>query len=342
MGPGAETERITRLISYRCRWDTETDRSTVATMADASTNDAIRVTSRIRLHPSVAEALATRRPVVALETTIISHGLPRPTNLRTALEVEALIRAAGAVPATIGVLDGRIHVGLSEAELERIALTDSVIKATTRDLPMALLMRHTAATTVASTAHLAHLVGISVFATGGLGGVHREAATTFDESADLVALARTPIVVVCSGIKSILDVPATLERLETLGVVVVAYGTDSFPGFYVTDSGHTADGRVDRPQDVAELLRASRALEMKGAIVVANPLPEEQQLDPDELTTLLSHQPAAAHPIRGKSATPHLLSHLHRATDGRSVTANMHIIRRNAELAARIAVAASG
>lgn len=229
----------------------------------------------------VQEALAAHRPVVALESTIIAHGLPRPRNLAVAEELEGLVRSGGAVPATIAVLDGKVHVGLDKSQLERVAGDDDVRKLGHRDLAPALAAGVSGATTVSATAFLASRAGIRVFATGGLGGVHREWAETQDESADLRVLAQTRIAVVCAGVKSVLDVPATLQRLETLGVGIVGYGTDRFPGFYLTSSGEPVDWTVHTPEETAEVIRAQDALGgPDAALVVANPVPEADQLDP--------------------------------------------------------------
>lgn len=296
----------------------------------------------VRVRDDVAGALGRGEPVVALETTLVAHGLPRPGNLAVAVEVEQLVREAGAVPATVAVLGGEAVIGLDADELERIAGSPGVAKISTRDLAPAIAAGCDGATTVASTAVLAARAGISVFATGGIGGVHREAATTWDESADLGALARTPIVVVCAGVKSILDVGATLERLETLGVTVVGYRTRAFPGFYRSDSGHTVDWTVDDPAGVAAIVAAQRGLSLgAGALVVANPLPPEEQVNPELHDRVLAEGLAAAarQRISGKAATPFLLEHFHRATGGASLAANVAIIRRNALLAAEIAVA---
>jgi pseudouridine-5'-phosphate glycosidase len=300
--------------------------------------------NQLVLGDEVADALRAGRPVVALESTILSHGLPRPDNLRVGREIEAAVRAAGAVPATIGVLRGRVTVGLDAAGLERLALTDGVLKVSVRDLPVAAALGADGATTVASTAAIAARLGIRVFATGGLGGVHRHAQQTYDESADLAALARTPVAVVCAGVKSILDVPATLERLETLSVTVLGYGTDRFPGFYLSDSGYPLDWRVDSPAQVAAVLDAARDLGIgTGAVVVANPLPVDEQLDPALHDRVLAGGLAALERDRvtGKDVTPYLLAHFHAATEGQSLAVNVRIILRNAELAGRIAVAAS-
>ncbi|AYL39412.1 pseudouridine-5-phosphate glycosidase [Streptomyces fungicidicus] len=290
----------------------------------------------------VREALAANRPVVALESTIIAHGLPRPRNLEVALELEAAVRREGAVPATIAVLDGRPRVGLDEKQLERIASGDGIRKLGHRDLPLAVATEADGATTVSATALLAALAGVRVFATGGLGGVHREWTVTQDESADLGLLARTRITVVCAGVKSILDVPATLQRLETLGVAVAGYGTDRFPGFYLSDSGHPVDWRLDTPGQVAEVMRAQDALRGPGsALIVANPVAEEEQLDPVLHARVLDEALRAcrAEGVTGQAVTPFLLGHLVRGTDGASLAANLAAVRGNVRLAARVAAA---
>jgi pseudouridine-5'-phosphate glycosidase len=290
----------------------------------------------------VAEALAAGEPVVALESTLIAHGLPRPGNVGVAREVEAAVRAAGAIPATIALIEGEVRVGLDDAALEAIATRDDVAKCSARDLPLAVARGATGATTVAATAHLAAQAGIALFATGGLGGVHREARETWDESADLIALSRTGICVVCAGVKSILDVPATLERLESLGVGVAGYGTDRFPGFYLADSGHPVPWRVDAPEEIAAALRARAELGLAGsALVVANPLPEDEQLDPEVHARVLTEALAAAgrEGIHGRDVTPFLLGRFHAETGGESLRANVRLVLNNAELAARIAVA---
>jgi len=288
----------------------------------------------------VARARAAGAPVVALETTIVSHGLPRPDNLRVAREIEATVRAHGAVPATIGMVGGQLVVGVDDEQLNRLATSDKVAKLSARDLAVAAAAGADGATTVAGTAVVAHAAGIGVFATGGLGGVHRDAP--FDESADLATLGRTPIVVVCAGVKSILDVGATLERLETLGVAVVGYRTQAFPGFFVSDSGFALDWSVDSPAELAAVLRAQRAQAVHpGALVVANPLPPDEQLDPGLHDRVLADGLAALRRdgVRGKAVTPALLAHFHAATGGRSLEVNVRIILRNAALAAQLAVA---
>ncbi|WDM11754.1 pseudouridine-5'-phosphate glycosidase [Streptomyces lavenduligriseus] len=287
----------------------------------------------------VRKAIGARRPVVALESTIIAHGLPRPRNLEVALELEEAVRREGAVPATVAVLDGRPRVGLDQEEVERIA-NEGIRKLGHRDLPLAVAAGVSGATTVSATARLAALAGIRVFATGGLGGVHREWTVTQDESADLGLLARTRITVVCAGVKSILDVPATLQRLETLGVAVAGYGTNRFPGFYLADSGHPVDWRLDTPEQVAAVMRAQDALDApESALVVANPVPEAEQLDPALHARVLADalRACAEQGVTGQAVTPFLLDHLVRHTDGASLQANLAAVRGNVRLAARIA-----
>ena len=299
----------------------------------------------LRVAPEVEAALASEAPVVALESTLIAHGLPRGRNLQVARELEAAVRAAGAVPATIAVVDGVARIGLDEAALERLALGGGFGKAGVRDLAPVLARGACAATTVASTSHLAARAGIAVFATGGLGGVHREARESWDESADLTTLAATGITIVCAGVKSILDVGATLERLETLSVCVLGYRTDRFPGFYLADSGHPVPWRVDTPAEVAAVMRAQAGLGLgRRAIVVANPLPEAEQVDPTLHDRVLSQALAAAtaQGVRGGATTPFLLERFHRETGGATLEANILLVRRNAELAALIARAAAG
>ena len=298
----------------------------------------------MRIAPEVAEALAAGRPVVALESTLISHGLPRPRNLQVARQVEAAVRAEGALPATIAIVAGTARIGLDEPALEVIAAGAGVVKCGVRDLAPIAARGADGATTVAATAHLAARAGIRLFATGGLGGVHRGAHETWDVSADLDTLARTGIVVVCSGVKSILDVGATLERLETLNVTVLGYGTDAFPGFYLADSGHPAPWRVDSPEEVAAVVRARDELGVgERAIVVANPLPPAEQLDPDLHDRVLAAglEQAGREAIAGKDVTPFLLDLFHRETGGASLEANVRLVLRNAALAARVAVAVS-
>ncbi|WP_239127430.1 pseudouridine-5'-phosphate glycosidase [Asanoa siamensis] len=294
------------------------------------------------LAPEVADALGAGRPVVALESTIIAHGLPRPDNLKVAREIEATVRAAGAVPATIAVLGGRVHVGLDDAQLTHLADADGVAKLSARDLAVAAAKGVDGATTVAATSAIAAAAGIRVFATGGLGGVHRDAP--YDESADLVTLARTPIAVVCAGVKSILDVGATLERLETLGVAVAGFRTLRFPGFYLSDSGFGVDWSLDSPEEAARAITARAAQGVhRGALVIANPLPAGEQLDPALHDRTLAEGMAALERegVTGKAVTPFLLGWFHEHTGGASLEVNVRIILRNADLAARIAAAAA-
>ncbi len=295
----------------------------------------------MRIAVEVAEALAAGRPVVALESTIITHGLPRPRNLEIARQAEAEVRAGGALPATIAMVAGEARVGLDDDALAAVAERDDVLKCGVRDLAPLAARGGWGGTTVAATAHLAARAGIRVFATGGLGGVHRGARESWDESADLTTLASTGIVVVCAGVKSILDVGATLERLETLNVTVLGYGSDSFPGFYLSDSGHPVTWRVDSPAEVAAVATARTELGTDGrAVVVANPLPPDEQLDPALHDRVLAEGFAAAESagVSGKDVTPFLLDFLSRETGGQSLEANVRLVIRNAGLAARIAV----
>jgi pseudouridine-5'-phosphate glycosidase len=296
----------------------------------------------IRYGPEVAAALRDGAPVVALESTIISHGLPRPDNLSIARQIEQIVRDNGAVPATIGMLDGHLFVGLDDHQLTRLASSDDIVKLSVRDLATAAAARVDGATTVASTSAVAAAAGIEVFATGGLGGVHRMANESFDESADLVTLARTPICVVSAGVKSILDVGATLERLETLGVGVLGFRTRRFPGFYLSDSGFDLDWSAETPEQVATILKAGKDQKTsQSALVVANPLPVTDQLDPALHDQVLAEALAEMQTrgVSGKDVTPFLLAYFHEHTLGASLDANIKIILRNAELAARIAAA---
>ena len=293
------------------------------------------------IHPEVADALDAGRAVVALESTIISHGLPRPDNLRIAREIEGAVRESGAVPATIAVVDGVARVGLDDEALERVADDESVIKVSVRDLASVAARGGMGATTVASTAHLAARAGIGVFATGGLGGVHR-GVETYDESADLTTLSRTPILVVCAGVKSILNVGATLERLETLNIGVVGYGTDRFPGFYLRDSGYAIYDTVWTPTEVAGVLRQRQELGTDAfGMVLANPIAEADELDRDIHDAVLASGLAAAadQGVRGKDVTPFLLAWFHEQTHGASLTANVALVLSNARLAGAVATA---
>jgi pseudouridine-5'-phosphate glycosidase len=302
------------------------------------------MSTAVRIAPEVAEALAAGGPVVALESTLIAHGLPRGRNLEVARELEDVTRQEGAVPATIAVVAGAVRIGLDDPALEALALGEDFTKAGLRDLAPVIARGGSAATTVASTAHLAARTGIRVFATGGLGGVHRQARESWDESADIPTLARTHIAVVCAGVKSILDVGATLERLETLNVAVLGFRTDRFPGFYLADSGFPVPWRVDTPEEVAAVMAAQEELGLaERAIVVANPLPPGEQVDPELHDRVLADALAAASAegIRGGATTPFLLDRFHRGTGGATLEANVALVRRNAALAARIAVAAA-
>lgn len=294
----------------------------------------------IHRHADVAQALDQGRPVVALESTLLAHGLPRPGNLETGRELEAVVQRHEAVPATIALLDGVAHVGLTDEELQRICADPEMTKLSLRDVQVAAGLGRSGATTVASTAALAHAAGISVFATGGLGGVHRGARDSFDESADLDVLARTRIVVVCAGVKSILDVPATLERLESLSVGVVGYQTFAFPGFYLTESGSTVDWRCETPDEVARIFAAADGFS-PGALIVANPLPRDRQMDPGLHDTVLGYAVSAAAEagVTGKDVTPYVLDRLHTASGGRTREVNVDLVLHNAALAAQIAVA---
>jgi pseudouridine-5'-phosphate glycosidase len=294
----------------------------------------------IKLSAEVANALKAGKPIVALESTIISHGLPRPSNLEVALECERIVRDAGAVPATIALLDGKILVGLEHAELEAIANRDDISKASIRDLAIIVAQGKSAATTVAATAHIAALAGIHIFATGGLGGVHRGANESFDESADLTALANVDMTMICAGVKSILDVPATLERLETLAISLVGYKTTAFPGFYLTDSGFTLEHRVDTPDEIAAIIKARKEVgTLSKALVVANPV--EKEMDKARHDEILKSglEKAEKQGIVGKAVTPFLLEHFHTTSNGESLAINTEIIKANCLLGAQIAVA---
>lgn len=294
----------------------------------------------IKLSHEVQEALKAGKPVVALESTIISHGLPRPSNLEVALECERIVRDAGAVPATIALLDGKILVGLERSELEAIANRDDISKASIRDLAVIVAQGKSAATTVAATAHIAALAGIHIFATGGLGGVHRGANESFDESADLTALANVDMTMICAGVKSILDVPATLERLETLAITLVGYKTNAFPGFYLTDSGFTIEHRVDSAEEIAAIIKARDAVgTLTKALVVANPVVKEMNKALHDEILDSGLKKAEKEGITGKAVTPFLLEHFHTTSKGESLAINTEIIKANCLLAAQIAVA---
>lgn len=295
------------------------------------------------LSDEVSDAIASGRGVVALESTIISHGLPTETSARTAREIEAAVRRAGAVPATVAVVDGAVRVGLTDDALVRVAEEDGVVKTSVRDLGPVLAKGLTGATTVAATSYLAHLAGIRVFATGGLGGVHRGARDTWDESADLAALAAAPVTVVCAGVKSILDTAATLERLESLSVPVLGYRTDALPGFYVRDAGLPVPWRVDSAAEVAAVMRARAALRLPQGMVVAQPVAAADEMDRDLHDRTLAEGLAEVgrRGVVGKDVTPFLLAWFHEHTGGASLAANVALVLANAELAAAIATASS-
>jgi pseudouridine-5'-phosphate glycosidase len=294
----------------------------------------------IKLSAEVSAAIKAGKPIVALESTIISHGLPRPSNLEVALECERIVRDAGAVPATIALLDGKILVGLERSELEAIANRDDISKASIRDLAIIVAQGKSAATTVAATAHIAAMAGIHVFATGGLGGVHRGANESFDESADLTALANVDMTMICAGVKSILDVPATLERLETLAISLVGYKTTAFPGFYLTDSGYTLEHRVDSPAEIAAIIKARKEVgTLTKALVVANPVVKEMDKARHDEILKSGLEKAEKQGVVGKNVTPFLLEHFHTTSEGESLAINTEIIKANCLLGAQIAVA---
>jgi pseudouridine-5'-phosphate glycosidase len=296
------------------------------------------MTSPFLVSDAVAEALAQHRPVVALESTIISHGLPRPRNHEAAIEFEQILLDAGVTPATVAVLDGVPRIGLDAEGVRRIA-EEELAKASVRDLPILAAAGASGATTVAATAHLAAKAGVRVFATGGLGGVHRGASSTFDESADLSTLAVTPITVVSAGVKSVLDIAATLERLETLSVPVVGYRTSTFPSFWLTESDYTLDWSVDSAEQIAKIMRSQDELGHGQGIVVANPIPVEQQWDPTEHDRVLTEALALADEagVTGKAVTPFLLLKIVELSGGRSLEVNLDLARNNVRVAAAIA-----
>jgi pseudouridine-5'-phosphate glycosidase len=296
------------------------------------------MSTQLSISPAVAAALAENRPVVALESTIISHGLPRPRNHEAAVEFEAILADAGVTAATIAILDGVPQIGLDEEGVRRIAEED-LVKASVRDLPILAARGASGATTVAATAHLAAMAGIRVFATGGLGGVHRGASGTFDESADLSTLAVTPITVVSAGVKSVLDIAATLERLETLSVPVIGFGTKIFPSFWLTESAHLLDWSVETALEIAQIMKSQDALGHGQGIVVANAIPKDQQWNPTEHDRVLDEALSAAgeEGVRGKAVTPFLLSYIVTASAGRSLEVNLDLARNNVRVAAQIA-----
>lgn len=292
----------------------------------------------IKYSKEVAAAKSQGRPIVALESTIISHGLPRPTNLEVALEVEDLVRSQGATPATIAIIDGEIFVGLEYEQLYRIANDENIVKASTRDLAIVCADGKSAATTVAATSHIAHLADVEVFATGGLGGVHR--GHVYDESADLTELAKTKVIIVCAGVKSILDVAGTLERLETLAIPVLGYQTNKFPGFYLTDSGFKLEHRVESVDEIAKIWGLRQSLNTDDtAIIVANPVINQMDKNLHDQILEAGLSAATKANITGKSVTPFLLEHFHTTSKGESLRVNIEIIKANSKLAAKIACA---
>jgi len=299
---------------------------------------------RLRIAPEIRDALAAGAPLVALETTIVSHGMPYPENVETALALEREIRGRGATPATIAVLDGSIRVGLREAELDALARNTDVLKLSRNDLAYALATRRPGSTTVAATMICAHMAGIRVFATGGIGGVHRGAAQTLDISADLEELAQTPVAVVCAGAKALLDLPKTLEYLETRGVPVVGYRTNEFPAFWSRSSGLRAPLRMDSAAEIAGLLRAQWELGLRGGAVIANPVSERDEIPAAEMAAYIDRAvaEAARRAIDGKAVTPFILSHIAELTGGRSLAANIALVKSNARLAAEVAVELRG
>ena len=292
--------------------------------------------------PEVAEALAAGKPVVALESTIISHGMPYPQNVETALKVEQIIREAGAVPATIAIIGGRLKAGLSKEEIDYLGRTGAGIpKASRRDLPVLVAQGKDGACTVTTTMMIADMAGIRVFATGGIGGVHRGAETTMDISADLEELAQTPVMVVCAGAKAILDLGLTLEYLETKGVPVLGYGTDELPAFYTRESGLGVDARVDTPEDLAAIFQAQRDLGLKTGMLVTNPIPQQYAMDKTVIDKAIDQALAESHEqgIHGKETTPFLLARVAELTGGDSLESNIQLVLNNARVAAKTAVA---
>ncbi|MEM9104573.1 MAG: pseudouridine-5'-phosphate glycosidase [Pseudomonadota bacterium] len=297
--------------------------------------------SSIRYTPEVRAALDANRPVVALESTIITHGIPRPDNLEMARSVEGIIREGGAVPATIAVMDGRLQIGLNDEQLAQLAHTDGALKVSRADLAFAIAMQKTGGTTVAATKIAAHQAGINVFATGGIGGVHRGAEKHFDVSADLDELARTPVIVVCAGAKAILDLPKTLEVLETKGVPVVTYGADELPAFWSRNSGLQSPLRLDSAADIVRFHRTRNAMGLDGGMLIANPVPHDDEIPHTEMNQHIEAalSSATARGITGKAVTPFLLDQIFQITQGRSLTTNIALVKNNARLAAEIAVA---
>ncbi|KTC99370.1 pseudouridine-5'-phosphate glycosidase [Legionella erythra] len=293
----------------------------------------------LTIHSEVFSAIANQQPVVVLESTIISHGMPYPDNLATARLVEQLIREEGAIPATIALHQGKIHIGIDEEIMDGLAQAKGVMKASRRDLAYVLSQKLTASTTVAATMYCAYLAGLPLFATGGIGGVHQGVLDSFDISADIIELSSTPLTVVCSGAKSILDLPKTLEMLETQGVAVVGYQTDEFPAFYSHSSGIPLVHRLDSPEAIADMMHYQRRLNIRNGIVVANPIPRHAEIPDSDITPIIEQAHREAQHIQGKAITPYLLQRISDLTAGRSLTANIELIKNNAILGAKIAIA---
>lgn len=293
----------------------------------------------LEINEEVLEAIEHRKPVVALESTIISHGMPHPENLDTAYEVEDIIRNHGAIPATIALYQGKIHIGLTKKIMEHLAESTDVMKASRRDIAYVLSKKISASTTVAATMFCAHLARLPLFVTGGIGGVHQEAGNSFDISADLIELSSTPVTVICSGAKSILDLPKTLEVLETHGVAVIGFGTNEFPAFYSRSSGIPVLHRLDSAEEVAQLMMFQRHLSMNNGIVIANPIPAEAEISDEEMTPFIHQAHQEAKHIKGQAVTPFLLKRIAELTAGKSLQANIELIKSNALLGAHIAVA---
>lgn len=291
------------------------------------------------VNPEVAAALDEGQPVVALESTIIAHGMPYPKNVETALAVEDVIRGNGAVPATIGILNGRIKIGMTKEEIEYMAHAENVMKVSRRDLPLVISRKMDGATTVAGTMIAAHMAGIRLFVTGGIGGVHRGAGESFDVSADLEELKMTDVTVVCAGAKAILDIPATLEYLETSGVPVIAYGTDEIPAFYSRESGQKANCRLDTPEEIGDVIRMKEELGLKGGVLVMCPVPEKDEIPAAEINGVIDRaiKEAEEKGVKGKDITPFLLSRVKDLTEGRSLEANIKLVLNNADIGSRIA-----
>lgn len=292
------------------------------------------------INPEVEKALEEGTPVIALESTIIAHGMPYPKNVETALAVEDVIRKNGAVPATIGIIGGRIKIGLTKEEVEYMATAKNVLKVSRRDFPLAVAQKEDGATTVAGTMIAANMAGIRLFVTGGIGGVHRGAGESFDISADLEELKMTDVTVICAGVKSILDIAATLEYLETSGVPVITYGADEFPAFFSRKSGSPADCRLDTPKEIADLINAKDQMGLKGGVLVACPIPEEKEIPYEEIDVVIQQalKECEEQGIRGKKITPFLLSRVKDLTEGRSLEANIQLVLNNAEIGSKIAM----